>query len=193
MLDHAFTFYFTVAMVLMAVIVASLTIPFYGFMRKRWKGMAIGCLLQPVVCGIAISIGLYFIGTHEEYDYDKMHDEAMVVLRKKGSGNKTHTWYLKADDECLYEYYENNEEERKRYRRHFHEKLFDVIPMDSFRVCVDDVVVVSFDMEDRKVTAVDYDEPVEVVRVDWDRVEGYFSSHSQAKIQADSVPTGNKE
>ena len=53
---------------------------------------------------------------------------------------------------------------------------FDVIRLDSLKtsVSVEDRIVVRFDIENEKVSATDYDQPAEVVDVNWDKVRTYF-------------------
>ena len=53
------------------------------------------------------------------------------------------------------------------------------MPLDSFSVCVDDRIVVRFDLKNRMATATNYGEPIEVVRIDWDKVNAYFEKLSK--------------
>ena len=92
---------------------------------------------------------------------------AMVTVKsieKNVNGADTLTWYLKANEECLLD------SEKKSGR-------FDVIRLDSLDtgVCVEDRIVVRFDIKNQKATATNYDLPAEVVDVDWDKVRDYFS------------------
>ena len=43
------------------VIALSTAIPMYGYYRRRWKGAAIGCLMEPIVCLVVIGIVLLSI------------------------------------------------------------------------------------------------------------------------------------
>ena len=54
---------------------------------------------------------------------------------------------------------------------------YDVIRLDSVAagVSVDDRIVVRFDLKNQQVTATDYDQPIEVLRVDWEKVKAYFN------------------
>ena len=80
---------------------------------------------------------------------------------------------MKADGECFsvtgdaYESLEFFEDDKV--------SLYDVVPLDSFRVCLDDHIVIRFDLTKRQVTAADYDTPMEVVNVDWDKVKAYYA------------------
>ena len=38
------------------VTAASILIPIYGYMRKRWKGLALGCLIQPIACAVILCL-----------------------------------------------------------------------------------------------------------------------------------------
>ena len=69
--------------------------------------------------------------------------------------------------------------ESKDNERNVDEKLYDVVPLDSFSVCVDDRIVVRFDLKNRMATATNYGEPIEVVRIDWDKVNAYFEKLSK--------------
>ena len=148
------------------VIVISTVIPVLGFFRKRWKGLAIGLLLLPVVCAVVIGVvglGVYY---YHEYSVNMEKKSAMVTVRsieKSANDTDTLTWYLKADEECLLD-----SEERTDH--------FDVIRLDSLKtsVSVEDRIVVRFDIENEKVSATDYDQPAEVVDVNWDKVRTYF-------------------
>ena len=99
----------------------------------------------------------------------------MVTLRKTDADGKAHFWYLKANEECFYEQWLDDEEPE--YDVNGNINLFDVVPLDSFKVCVDDVVFVKFDLEKREVTAKEYDEPLDIVNVDWNKVKAFFQSH----------------
>ena len=146
------------------VVVISTVIPVLGFFRKRWKGLAIGLLLLPVVCAVvigAVGLGVYY---YHEYSVNMEKKSAMVTVRsteKNGNEIDTLAWYLKADDECILgsgaDYY-------------------DVIRLDSLSagVSVEDRIVVRFDIKNQKVTATDYDQPAEVVDVNWEKVRDYF-------------------
>ena len=149
------------------VVIASIAIPIKGYLRRRWKGVAIGCLMQPVVCLVAIGVvgGSFFI--YRQVSLKMLKNSAMVTVKSTeqgANGVDTLTWYLKAGEECLYESGEKT-------------TYFDVIRLDSLKtsVSVEDRIVVRFDIENEKVVATDYDQPAEVVGVDWDKVKAYFN------------------
>ena len=151
------------------VTAASILIPMYGYMRKRWKGLAIGCLIQPIAC--AVILGLVFGGivAFEISSLDRQTKSAMVAVKTVEQGKQgtdTLEWYLKDDDECI----------RCVSRHSTRYNLYDVIRLDSVAagVSVDDRIVVRFDLKNQKVTATDYDKPIEVVSVNWDKVKAYF-------------------
>ena len=137
------------------VIMASIAIPIYAFNRWRWKGLPLGCLIEPVVCAIVIiaaGIGLY-----------------MVTVRGLDVGNHskdTLTWYLKDDEQCILVCNNQNDYDHLRFS--------DVIRLDSVSVAVDDRIVVRFDTKKNKVVATDLDTPMEVVNVNWDKIRAYF-------------------
>ena len=148
------------------VIAISTAIPMYGYYRRRWKGVAIGCLMQPVVCLVVIGVVTAGIFIYKLINYKMEMKSAMVTVKsiEQGSnGTDTRTWYLKADEECLLDF------DKKSDR-------FDVIRLDSLKtaVSVEDRMVVRFDIKNQKATANDNDHPAEVVDVDWDKVRAYF-------------------
>lgn len=148
------------------VIAISTFIPVYGYLRRRWKGLAIGCLVQPVVC--AALIGAAVAGAFFFHDQKvKMEkNSAMVTVRsieKNTNDTDTLTWNLKTDGECLLDC--DDVDDR-----------FDVIRLDSLSagVSVEDRIVVRFDIKNQKVSATDFDQPAEVLDVNWEKVKDYF-------------------
>lgn len=138
----------------------------YGYFRRRWKGVAIGCLMQPVVCVVVIGVVAAGVLAYKLVSLKMEIKSAMVTVKstEQGvNGTDTLTWYLKANEECLFESEKSSDR-------------CDVIRLDSLKtsVSVEDRLVVRFDIEKEKVTATDYDQPAEVVEVDWDRVRAYF-------------------
>ena len=149
------------------VVLASIAIPIKGYLRRRWKGVAIGCLMQPVFCLVAIGVvgGSFII--YRQVSLKIQKKSAMVTVRSTEQGVNgidTLNWYLQAGEECLFD-----SEEKTTF--------FDVIRLDSLNtsVSVEDRIVVRFDIENEKVSATDYDQPAEVVDVNWDKVKAYFN------------------
>ena len=150
-----------------AVVIASIAIPIKGYLRRRWKGVAIGCLMQPVVCLVLIGVVIASFFIYRQVSLKMQMNSAMVTVKSTeqgANGVDTLTWYLKAGEECLYESGEKT-------------TYFDVIRLDSLKtsVSVEDRIVVRFDLENEKVIATDYYQPAEVVGVDWDKVKTYFN------------------
>lgn len=153
-------------------LIVTLSFPVIGFIHKRWKGLALGCLIQPVVCIAAIVVTALGIESYEEHRINEQKASAMLTLRKKeANGDVVHTWYLKDFEECLYDY-EEGDTRTHREERGDGMRLFDVVPLDSTSVSIDDRVVVRFDYKERKITATDFDEPIEVVSINWDKISG---------------------
>ena len=153
------------------VIAISTAIPAYGYFRRRWKGLAIGLLLLPVVCAVIIGAVGVAVFYYHKYSVNREKKSAMVTVRsieQEANDTDTLTWYLKADDECILLNSDEDDEEDDR---------FDVIRLDSLDagVSVEDRIVVRFDIKNQKVSATDYDQPAEVVDVNWDKVRDYFS------------------
>ena len=176
MIELGFGYYGIVTMIVVILLTFTNIIPLYGFFTKRWKGLAIGCLLQPfaiaLICLVAV-LGVYF---HQKKLLRKYREAAMVTVRKADDKGNAQIWYLKPDEECFYEYKEKGQRDAH-FLSYNNIKLFDVIPLDSFAVCVDDKIVVRFDMEKHKVTAKEYDEQIDVANVDWDKVKLFFQKH----------------
>ena len=148
------------------VIAISTCIPMYGYCRRRWKGAAIGCLMQPVVCLVIIGVVTAGVFIYKQISYKMEMKSAMVIVKsiEQGvNGTDTLTWYLKANEECLLD-------SGKKSGR------FDIIRLDSLDtgVCVEDRIVVRFDIKNQRATATDYDLPAEVVDVNWEKVRNYF-------------------
>ena len=94
-------------------------------------------------------------------------------------GTDSLTWFLKPDEECFVEYKIHKKQEYdSEDSLYVDEKTerFDIIRLDSLKnaVCVDDRLIVRFDLKNQKVTATDFDTPVEVVSVDWEKVKAFF-------------------
>ena len=175
MIEQGLFFYVIIVMVMVILLAATISIPFYGLIKKRLKGLAIGCFLQPFVCALIClltAVGVYF---YQRNELQKYRGGAMVTLRKTDADGKAHFWYLKANEECFYERWNGDEEPE--FDGNGKMSLYDVVPLDSFKVCVDDVVFVKFDLEKREVTAKEYDEPLDIVNVDWNKVKAFFQSH----------------
>lgn len=181
----------TFILVMMLMLIVSIFIPFLGYVRKRWMGLALGCLLQIVVCILTCGLGAFCISVYANHHLRQQRKAAMVTVRKADVEGFSHNWYVKANDECLYEYKKDDDDDSddddndKKYDRPRKiRKLFDVIPLDSFRVSIDDIVVIKFDLKGNMVTATEYDEPIEVVNIDWDKVHNYFEKQSSKGVSA---------
>lgn len=172
MIEQGVSFYYYIIMLTLALAALSWVLPFYGFIKKRWKGLGIGCLLQPVAVFILCLLLYGSAYLFQKYDLDKQRSDAMVVVKKADGEEGTKTWYLKSNDECFFEY--KNNDGKSNLKAYGNVRLFDVVPVDSTSVCVDDHITVRFDVGKRKVTALEYEEPIEVVSVDWDKVKEYL-------------------
>lgn len=183
-IDRDYTTILWIAFIILLIVVASVVIPIYGYKWKRWKGLALGCLAQPVVCAIVIFSVLIGIFIYELWDFKKEKDKAMVTVRsieKNGDRVDTLIWYVKADEECIMERKKqapsDEEEERDSTDEAKDIEWFDVIPIENFAhgVNIEDRIMVHFDLKNKSVVATDYDERAEVTKVDWDQVRDYFS------------------
>lgn len=183
-IDRDYTTTLWIAFIILLIVVASVVIPIYGYKWKRWKGLALGCLAQPVVCAIVIFSVLIGIFIYELWDFKKEKDKAMVTVRsieKNGDRVDTLIWYVKADEECIMERKKqapsDEEEERDSTDEAKDIEWFDVVPIENFAhgVNIEDRIMVRFDLKNKSVVATDYDDRAEVTKVDWDQVRDYFS------------------
>ena len=177
MIEQGLVFYILGTLFLLMLLVISFAIPLYGLMRKRLKGLALGCLLQPLFCLITSGLVIAGIASYQIYNLKKLKNAAMVTVKEtvgKGDDEQFCTWYLKPDGECLLDQKEADDEDGNYSGKLDARQLLDVIRLDSTSVCVDDRVVVRFDLAAHSVTATDYDEPMEIVSVDWERVTAFF-------------------
>ncbi len=175
--ERSFDLYLNLIVVAILLLTLSNFIPYYGFMFKRWKGLLLGCLLQPIVSVLICVATGFFIYFHIQRGESKNREAAMLTIRKTLISNdtiSTHLWYLKPNDECFYEYTVATTFDVDADVDPEGQTFHDIIPVDSHTVCVDDRILVTFDLQNRQVTATDYDEPMEVVNVNWDRVNAYL-------------------
>ena len=178
LIEQGFGAYILLIMTILTIVVASLMIPLFGFLHKRWKGLALGCLIQP------FAIALFFLLTILAYnlvlghDIRKQTEEAMVIVQKTDTIGNKEIWYLKPNDECFYKFKDKEEDDSRKGNlsdlRHL--KFFDVLPLDSNGVCVDDKIFVHFDFQKHQAKATEFDEPLKVVSVNWDKVTEYFNN-----------------
>ena len=174
---------------IMLIIFSSILVPLYGYSRKHWKGLALGCLLQPLICGILIVILIASVTGFSIFSINQERKAAMVTVRttQEGAcGTDTLMWYLKPNEECLVEY-RNHVKKASEGADSVDVDVtgdrYDIIRLDtlSHAVSVEDRLTVRFDLSRQKATATDYDKPAEVVSVDWDKVRAYFPEDSQKK------------
>jgi uncharacterized membrane protein len=171
-----------IAFILIVIIVltASIAIPVYGYNRKRFKGLSLGCLLQPIISAIVIIVILLGIIGYKEWQTSKQKKETMVTIRSLESHADgvvdTLMWYIKDDGECIFEKKRDKdiEDSVKNKKDEMTKQLYDVIRLNAASVGVEDRVMVKFDIKSKKVMATDLFAPAEVVSVDWEKVNAYF-------------------
>ena len=147
------------------IIMASIIIPIRFFNWKRWKGLVLGLVLQPIVCAILIYLVFMGIIGYQEYIANRQREAAMVaVCTVKADSTKTDTltWYIKADDECFLV-------DDKEF------KAFDVIRLGHSSVGVEDRIVVKFNVKKKQAVATDFGKPIKVEKVDWEQVRDYLN------------------
>jgi hypothetical protein len=148
------------------IVMASVIIPIRLFNWKRWKGLILGLVLQPIVCAILIfCVFMGIVGYHESKT-NRQRESAMVAvctLRADSAKTDTLTWYIKADDECFQVYKKDI-------------KAFDVIRLDQASVGVEDRIVVKFNVKKKQAVATDFGKPIKVEKVDWEQVQDYLNT-----------------
>lgn len=178
MIDSYTNFFIWLVSIGICLWAASFLIPYKGFTLKRYKGLALGCLLQPIFCIVILLIlifaGLYYMGSDVE-EHRKAAMMSFCKLENDSTENKTF-YYVKTNDEC---FIENGvgKDDQLIFGYDYDNKidLADVFYNDSSSICVDDDIIVRFDLKNRKVKVTDYEDSLEVVSVDWDKVNAYFN------------------
>ena len=158
MLSQGIEGYVYLVLVMITIVVATIVIPCYGYARKGLKGLGLGCALQPFV---ALLLCLCVVAVR-------------TTTVEKGD-TLVRIWRLKPDEECMCEM-RSLETDSTDYDD---VEFFDAVPTDSFTLSVDDHIVVRFDLDSRRATATDCDQPIDVVSVDWEKVEAYFNEKEE--------------
>lgn len=186
--EYEYTTVIVMVVSALIILIASMAIPVYGYKRKRFKGLALGCLLQPVVCVLVVLASIFAVYLYYYWDMKRQEKAAMVTIRSLEShDNRVDTlmWYIKDNDECLLDIGQEDYEDKKTEknseeivedvsRKKYQVTFFDVIRLNATSVGVEDRVVVKFDYKAKKVTATDFGAPAEVVNVDWEKVKAYL-------------------
>ena len=189
-------FYVNLVLMALAILVASIIIPCYGYLRKGLKGAGLGCLIQPIIAGIlitAVAVGGYNIERRKVF---KNRDAALAVVRTDSviaDDTLSYTWYLKPDGECMCEIRGVDE-----IISDYHEiQLYDIVTLnptgkrggsggaegseadasdtvlasDTLSLCVEDHIVVNFDLKSHTATATDFGKPSDIVSINWQNIE----------------------
>ena len=169
--------YIYIVLALAALLLVSFLIPLYAFLRRRWKGLLLGgCLFQPLMLVVSVLMTYLFTYFYDRHFIRTCRETAMVTLRETEvmeTDTLSHLWYLKPDEECFYEMVISGKDDNYTDA----DEVYDVVFRDSVSVAVEDLIVVTFDRQNRTVSATNDDQPIEVVGVNWDRVEEYFRQH----------------
>ena len=147
-------FYLYVVLALAVIVMLTFLLPCYGFLRKSWKGLGMGCLLQPV----AIILGFLLV----------------LLSYFENPDSVWHTWYLKPDEECYHEHrFSEVDEDGDTVHRNV-ANCYDVVRIDSTTVGVEDRIVVCFDLKNHTAIATSLNDTVEIIQIDWPKVEAYL-------------------
>jgi hypothetical protein len=108
----------------------------------------------------------------------KEQRKAAMVTFCKAENDTTDTkayYYVKPDDECFAELgVGKDDKEILGFDTNQDIGVLDVFLIDSTSILVDDEFLIKFNLKNRKVTALDYGDTIEVANVDWEKVEAYF-------------------
>jgi len=178
MLSQGFEGYVYLVLLMITIVVATIVIPCYGYARKGLNGLGLGCALQPFVALLLCLLLVMGAYLRWERIIGRNRNATMVAVRtttvEKGD-TLVRTWRLKPDEECMCEM-RSLETDSTDYDD---VEFFDAVPTDSFTLSVDDHIVVRFDLDPRRATATDCDQPIDVVSVDWEKVEAYFNEKEE--------------
>ena len=175
MIEHEYKMLIIFLLIIIAMVVATIAIPVYGYRHKRYKGLAIGCLAQPFAIIILIILAELGSNFYVKWKIDRKKADAMVTIRSTetfADHVDTLMWYIKNDGECVLD--KEEKEDKRNMDLSYPVSLFDVIRLNDASVGVEDRVMVKFDLKSKKVMATDLYTPAEVVNVDWDKVNAYF-------------------
>ena len=103
--DSFITFTIWAAVITIGLWAVTFAIPYIGFTRKRYKGLFLGCLIQPIV-GIIIAVVATFVCFYYMASRVKEQRKAAMVTFSKAENDTTDTkafYYVKPDDECFVE------------------------------------------------------------------------------------------
>ena len=177
MIDQYVGFFVTVILIAMVILVATLYLPLYGFMHKRFKGLVLGCLAQPFIFVGVLVLAVVISITYMSNDMSKYRKGAMVTIHtadKDSSGTKTHLYI--GDEACFIEI--GKLDKTDAYSVVFDNDrevgLFNVIYVGDSTICVDDKYLIKFDLKQRKAVATEYEDTIEIAQIDWEKVEAYF-------------------
>ena len=181
MADLSEEFYLYIVFAFAAIFMLTFFIPYYGFLRKSWKGLGIGCLLQPVIAIAGIALVMLFAGLYSKHMDKKSQTDAMVTVLDAfilDSDSVRHTWYLKPDEECYHKHRFSDVDEDGDTSVHTVSNYYDIVRIDSTTVGVEDRIVVHFDLKNHTAiaTTVDVDDTLEIIQIDWPKVESYLQN-----------------
>ena len=156
-------------MLLLAVV-----IPTWGYRRWRRKGLIGGCLSLPLV---GIVIIMVMIGVYAALSNDS-HDDAMAYVRYVEEDRDCHfeeRWFLNTDGTCYYEHDKGSHDHAVQpCGNDTYGYELSMTRVDSCLAPKISDLIVYFNLNQRTVTPVYHQEEIEVVSVDWEKVEAFF-------------------
>lgn len=180
MIDLFITFIIWAVVISMVLLAATFLIPYIGFTHRRYKGLLIGCLIQPIVFVAIIIMAVIVCFYYMASTVKEQRKAAMVTFctAENDSTDEKTFFYVKPNGECFAEWgVGKNDNEIFGYDSHNVVDLLDVFNADSTSICVDDEFLLKFDLKNRKVTVTDYEDTIEANTVDWEKVETYFKEN----------------
>lgn len=177
MTDSFINFTIWAAVITIGLWAVTFAIPYLGFTHKRYKGLFLGCLIQPIV-GIVIAVVAIFVCFYYMASSVKEQRKAAMVTFSKAENDTTDTkafYYVKPDDECFVELgVGKDDKEIFGFDTNHDIGVVDVFLIDSTSILVDDEFLLKFNLKNRQLTALDYEDTIEVANVDWEKVDAYF-------------------
>ena len=157
----------------------SFLIPIY--FRRRWKGkgIAIGCLLQ-VATFIMFLIILPFAIAVGEMVVNRWNTMVCVqYIEEDRDCRYSETWRIKGNGTCIYEVDKGSHHHAViPCGNDYYSSSYEVSRVTNEYVIEANLgMKVYFDMKNRQATALYASKEIEVVDIDWDRVETYFKKH----------------
>lgn len=157
-------------------LILSFVIPIVAYRRWRRKGLLGGCILQPVAFVLLFIVVSFVISSITNLCN---HAGTMVCVRcveEDRDCRMSETWYIKDNGTCHYEFEKGSHNHSVvQCGNDYYESEHSVERVASELGIKEELgMEVYFDLNRRTVTPIYYNKSVDIVSVDWDKVENYF-------------------